>query len=87
MEGEAAPSRIISYTICKTTRPGAHVPGPAQKINFARGLGYEYTCNKRAAFAWLELNDIRKGLGLPPVPLTGFIPNVAEPRRQKYRSE
>lgn len=48
---------------------------------------YEYTCNKRAAFAWLELNDIRKGLGLPLVPLTGFIPNVAEPRRQKYWSE
>jgi hypothetical protein len=48
---------------------------------------YEYTCNKRAAFAWLELNDIRKGLGLPPVPLTGFIPDVAEPRRQKYWSE
>ena len=48
---------------------------------------YEYTCNKRAAFAWLELNDVRKGLGLPPVPLTGFIPNVAEPRRQKYWSE
>jgi len=48
---------------------------------------YEYACNKRAAFAWLELNDVRKGLGLPPVPLTGFIPDVAEPRRQKYWSE
>jgi hypothetical protein len=48
---------------------------------------YEYSCNKRATFAWLELNDVRKGLRLPPVPLTGFIPNVAEPRRQKYWSE
>lgn len=48
---------------------------------------YEYACNKRTAFAWLELNEVRKGLRQPPVPLTGFIPNVAEPRRQKFWSE
>ncbi|HRR35129.1 MAG TPA: hypothetical protein P5026_13590, partial [Kiritimatiellia bacterium] len=48
---------------------------------------YEYACNKRAAFAWLELNEIREKLRQPPVPLTGFIPNIAEPRRQKYWSE
>ncbi|MBQ6008713.1 MAG: hypothetical protein IJL17_09240 [Kiritimatiellae bacterium] len=48
---------------------------------------FQYTCNKRAAFAWQELNDVRREYGLPPVPLTGFVPNVAEPRRQKYWSE
>jgi len=44
-------------------------------------------CNKRAAFAWQELNDVRREYGLAPVPLTGFMPNVAEPRRQKYWAE
>jgi hypothetical protein len=48
---------------------------------------YEYTTNKRAAFAWQELNDVRREYGLGPVPLTGFIPNVAEPRKQKYWDE
>ena len=48
---------------------------------------YEYTCNKRAAFAWAELNDVRREYGMPPVPLTGFIPNVAEPRKQKRWDE
>ena len=48
---------------------------------------FQYTCNKRAAFAWQELNDVRHEYGMPSVPLTGFVPNVAEPRRQKYWSE
>ena len=48
---------------------------------------YEYVSNKRAAFAWAELNDVRREYGMPPVPLTGFIPNVAEPRKQKYALE
>ena len=48
---------------------------------------YEYISNKRAAFAWSELNDVRREYGMPPVPLTGFIPNVAEPRKQKRWDE
>ena len=48
---------------------------------------YEYISNKRAAFAWAELNDVRREYGMPPVPLTGFIPNVAEPRKQKRWDE
>ena len=48
---------------------------------------YEYTSNKRVAFAWQELNDVRSEYGMPPVPLTGFVPNVAEPRRQRYWDE
>ena len=48
---------------------------------------YEYVSNKRAAFAWQELNDVRSEYGLGPVPLTGFIPNVAEPRKQKSWDE
>ncbi|MCQ2389867.1 MAG: hypothetical protein MJ240_00470 [Kiritimatiellae bacterium] len=43
---------------------------------------FTYTNNKRSAFHWLELNDVRATYGLPPVPLTGFVPNVAEPRKQ-----
>ena len=43
--------------------------------------------NKRAAFAWQELNDVRREYGLPPVPLTGFVPNVSEPRKQKRWDE
>ena len=46
-----------------------------------------YTNNKRSAFHWLELNDIRKEYGMEPVPLTGFKPGVEMPRRQKYWSE
>jgi hypothetical protein len=34
-----------------------------------------------------ELNDVRRAYGLPPVPLTGFVPDVAEPRKQRYWSE
>ena len=48
---------------------------------------YEYISNKRAAFAWAELNDVRREYGMSPVPLTGFIPNVAEPRKQKRWDE
>ena len=48
---------------------------------------YLYTVNKRSAFHWLELNDVRREKGLAPVPLTGFVPNVAMPRRQRYWSE
>ena len=48
---------------------------------------YEYTSNKRAAFAWEELNDVRREYGMPPVPLTGFVPNVTEPRRQRWFDE
>ena len=48
---------------------------------------YLYTVNKRSAFHWLELNDVRREKGLVPVPLTGFVPNVAMPRRQRYWSE
>ena len=46
-----------------------------------------YTNNKRSAFHWQELNDIRKEYGMEPVPLTGFKPGVEMPRRQKYWSE
>ena len=46
-----------------------------------------YTNNKRSAFHWLELNDVRRENGLPPVPLTGFLPGVEMPRRQRYWSE
>ena len=48
---------------------------------------FRYTCNKRAAFAWQELNDVRREYGMPPVPLTGFVPNVSEPRRQSRWDE
>ena len=48
---------------------------------------FQYTCNKRAAFAWQELNDVRLEYGLAPVPLTGFVPNVSEPRRQRRWDE
>ena len=48
---------------------------------------YQYMSNKRAAFAWQELNDVRREYGLPPVPLTGFVPNVSEPRKQKRWDE
>jgi len=41
-----------------------------------------YTNNKRSAFHWLELNDVRRLYNLSPVSLTGFAPNVAEPRKQ-----
>ncbi len=46
-----------------------------------------YTNNKRSAFHWLELNDVRREYGLAPVPLTGFQPGVEMPRRQRYWSE
>ena len=46
-----------------------------------------YTNNKRSAYHWLELNDVRRELGLPEVPLTGFAPGVALPRRQRFWSE
>ena len=48
---------------------------------------YVYGQNKRVAFAWRELNDIRREKGLPPAPLAGFVPNVVEPRKQRYWSE
>ena len=48
---------------------------------------YTYFQNKRVYFAWEELNDIRGELGLPPVPLTGFIPNIDVPRKQKRWDE
>ena len=48
---------------------------------------FQYTCNKRAAFAWQELNDIRSEYRLQPVPLTGYVPNVAIPRRQTWFAE
>lgn len=44
---------------------------------------FEYTNNKRSAFHWLELNDVRAEYGLPPLPLTGFKPGVTEPSKQK----
>ncbi len=46
-----------------------------------------YTNNKRSAFHWLELNDVRREYGLAPVSLTGFQPGVEMPRRQRYWSE
>ncbi len=46
-----------------------------------------YTNNKRSAFHWLELNDVRREYGLAPVPLTGFLPGVRKPRRQWHWDE
>jgi len=48
---------------------------------------FVYTNNKRSAFHWLELNDVRCELGLAPVPLTGFEPGVKEPRKQNHWAE
>ena len=48
---------------------------------------YLYTYDKRLAFYWLELNEVRKRYGLEPVPLTGFVPNVTEPRKQRRWDE
>ena len=44
---------------------------------------YLYTYDKRIYSYWLELDEIRRSLGLPSLPLTGFVPNVTEPRKQR----
>ena len=44
---------------------------------------YLYTYDKRIFSYWLELDEIRREKGMPPVPMKGFVPNVAEPRKQK----
>ena len=46
-----------------------------------------YTYDKRIAFYGLELNGIRAKKGLDPVAFTGFVPNVAEPRKQRRWDE
>ena len=46
-----------------------------------------YTYDKRIAFYGLELNGIRAEKGLDPVAFTGFVPNVAEPRKQRRWDE
>jgi len=43
---------------------------------------YLYTYDKRIAFSWIELNEIRASLGMEPVSIEGFVPNVVEPRKQ-----
>ena len=48
---------------------------------------YLYTYDKRIAFYWLELNEIRQSLGLDPAPIEGFVPNVTEPRKQSRWDE
>ena len=48
---------------------------------------YLYTYDKRLAFYWLELNEVRREYGMEPVPLTGFVPNVTEPRKQRRWDE
>jgi len=48
---------------------------------------YLYTYDKRIAFYWLELNEIRKEYGMAPAPLEGFVPNVTEPRKQRRWDE
>ncbi len=44
---------------------------------------YLYTYDKRIFSYWLELDEIRRSLGMPSVPLSGFVPNVTEPAKQK----
>ena len=46
-----------------------------------------YTYDKRIAFYGMELNDIRREKGLPPVDFEGFVPNVTEPPKQKRWDE
>lgn len=48
---------------------------------------YLYTYDKRIAFYWLELNEIRAARGLGPVEIEGFVPNITEPRKQRYWDE
>ena len=48
---------------------------------------YLYTYDKRIFSYWLELDEIRKSYGLGSVPLTGFVPNVTEPRKQRRWDE
>ena len=43
---------------------------------------FNYTASKRSACAWEELNEVRAERGLKPVPLTGFVPNIVNSRRQ-----
>ena len=43
---------------------------------------YLYTYDKRIFSYWLELDEIRRSLNLPSLPLTGFVPNVKEPKKQ-----
>ena len=43
----------------------------------------EITYDKRIFSYWIELDEIRREKGMPPVPMKGFVPNVAEPRKQK----
>ncbi len=48
---------------------------------------YLYTYDKRIFSYWLELDEIRRSLGMSSLPLTGFVPNVTEPRKQKRWDE
>ena len=48
---------------------------------------YLYTYDKRIFSYWLELDEIRRSLGMAPVPLTGFVPNVTEPAKQSRWDE
>ena len=48
---------------------------------------YLYTYDKRIAFYWLELNEIRRELGMDEAPMEGFVPNVSEPRKQRRWDE
>ena len=48
---------------------------------------YLYTYDKRIFSYWLELDEIRREKGLPSVPVTGFVPNVSEPRKQRTWQE
>ena len=48
---------------------------------------YLYTYDKRIFSYWLELDEIRREKGLPSVPITGFVPNVSEPRKQRTWQE
>ena len=43
---------------------------------------FNYTASKRSACAWEELNEVRAERGLKSVPLTGFVPNIVNSRRQ-----
>jgi len=43
---------------------------------------YLYTYDKRIYSYWLELDEIRRSHGLPSLSLTGFVPNVTEPKKQ-----
>jgi hypothetical protein len=48
---------------------------------------YEYACNKRAAFAWLELNEVRKGLAPAARAADRIHPERRRAPRQKFWSE